>query len=320
MGNSEVGHLNLGAGAVVRQDLVRIDDAIADGSLAQNEMLRAAFADAGRVHLIGLVSDGGVHSSLEHLRALIALGGERGGEGPGGARVHRRARHAAARRRRRTCASSTARRACAWARWWGATGRWTATGAGSARSARTTCSCTAARRISADSGEQAVRGGLRARRDGRVHRADARRRGGAHQPGRQRDRVQLPPRPDARDHARAGGAGLRRWRRRRGGERRICPAGRAAAARSPWRRYATLTRYEEGWPYPVVFSPGASRDDAVGGAGAGGRRAAARGRDGEVPARDVLLQRRRRGAAGRRAARDGALAARRADLRPQARR
>jgi 2,3-bisphosphoglycerate-independent phosphoglycerate mutase len=76
MGNSEVGHLNLGAGAVVRQDLVRIDDAIADGSLAQSEVLRAAFADAGRVHLIGLVSDGGVHSSLDHLRALIALGHE----------------------------------------------------------------------------------------------------------------------------------------------------------------------------------------------------------------------------------------------------
>jgi 2,3-bisphosphoglycerate-independent phosphoglycerate mutase len=73
MGNSEVGHLNLGAGAVVRQDLVRIDDAVADGSLAQNELLRAAFAGAERVHLIGLVSDGGVHSSIEHLRALIAL-------------------------------------------------------------------------------------------------------------------------------------------------------------------------------------------------------------------------------------------------------
>jgi 2,3-bisphosphoglycerate-independent phosphoglycerate mutase len=76
MGNSEVGHLNLGAGAVVRQDLVRIDDAITAGELAQNEVIRAAFADAGRVHLLGLVSDGGVHSSLEHLRALIALGHE----------------------------------------------------------------------------------------------------------------------------------------------------------------------------------------------------------------------------------------------------
>jgi 2,3-bisphosphoglycerate-independent phosphoglycerate mutase len=79
MGNSEVGHLNLGAGAVVRQDLVRIDDAIADGSFAENEVLRAALTGEGgaappaRVHLLGLVSDGGVHSSLEHLRALIAM-------------------------------------------------------------------------------------------------------------------------------------------------------------------------------------------------------------------------------------------------------
>src|SRR5450432_1322533 len=79
MGNSEVGHLNLGAGAVVRQDLVRIDDAIADGTLAENDVLREAFAGASgsappaRVHLLGLVSDGGVHSSLEHLRALIAI-------------------------------------------------------------------------------------------------------------------------------------------------------------------------------------------------------------------------------------------------------
>jgi len=76
MGNSEVGHLNLGAGAVVKQDLVRIDDAISDGSLAENRVLREAFSGAPRVHLIGLVSDGGVHSSLEHLRALIALGEE----------------------------------------------------------------------------------------------------------------------------------------------------------------------------------------------------------------------------------------------------
>jgi 2,3-bisphosphoglycerate-independent phosphoglycerate mutase len=80
MGNSEVGHLNLGAGTVVRQDLVRIDDAIADGSLARNETLRAALSGAPRVHLLGLVSDGGVHSSLEHVRALIELGRELGVE------------------------------------------------------------------------------------------------------------------------------------------------------------------------------------------------------------------------------------------------
>ncbi len=78
MGNSEVGHLNLGAGAVVRQDLMRIDDAARDGEMAANEVLRAAFEDAERVHLLGLVSDGGVHSSLEHLRAMIGLGHELG--------------------------------------------------------------------------------------------------------------------------------------------------------------------------------------------------------------------------------------------------
>ncbi len=76
MGNSEVGHLNLGAGAVVKQDLTRIDDAAADGSFAQNDVLRAAFEGAERVHLIGLVSDGGVHSGWDHLEALIRIGGQ----------------------------------------------------------------------------------------------------------------------------------------------------------------------------------------------------------------------------------------------------
>jgi 2,3-bisphosphoglycerate-independent phosphoglycerate mutase len=73
MGNSEVGHLNLGAGAIVPQDLARIDAAVRDGTLAENETLRAALSDAPRVHLIGLVSGGGVHSSIDHLRALAEL-------------------------------------------------------------------------------------------------------------------------------------------------------------------------------------------------------------------------------------------------------
>jgi 2,3-bisphosphoglycerate-independent phosphoglycerate mutase len=76
MGNSEVGHLNLGAGAVVRQDLTRIDDAVADGAFMQNEVLLAAIEAgraAGRLHLLGLVSHGGVHSSERHLKALIEL-------------------------------------------------------------------------------------------------------------------------------------------------------------------------------------------------------------------------------------------------------
>ncbi len=78
MGNSEVGHLNLGAGTVVKQDLARIDEAIDDGSFFENPALRAACAAAresgGTMHLVGLVSAGGVHSSLKHLRACIELG------------------------------------------------------------------------------------------------------------------------------------------------------------------------------------------------------------------------------------------------------
>ena len=74
MGNSEVGHMNLGAGAVVMQDLTRIDEAATSGGFESNPVLRAAFSDAERVHLIGLVSDGGVHSGWAHLEALIRMG------------------------------------------------------------------------------------------------------------------------------------------------------------------------------------------------------------------------------------------------------
>jgi 2,3-bisphosphoglycerate-independent phosphoglycerate mutase len=83
MGNSEVGHLNLGAGAIVKQDLLRIDGAVADGSFFENEALveacrRAVDSPRGRLHLIGLVSDGGVHSGWEHLEACIELASQEG--------------------------------------------------------------------------------------------------------------------------------------------------------------------------------------------------------------------------------------------------
>jgi 2,3-bisphosphoglycerate-independent phosphoglycerate mutase len=74
MGNSEVGHLNLGAGAIVKQDLLRIGEAIEDETFFENETLREA-CRAERVHLLGLVSAGGVHASMDHLRALIELAG-----------------------------------------------------------------------------------------------------------------------------------------------------------------------------------------------------------------------------------------------------
>ncbi len=82
MGNSEVGHLNIGAGRVVKQSYTRIVDSIEDGSFRENSALNEAieYADDndGAVHLLGLVSDGGVHSDITHLEALIELCGDRG--------------------------------------------------------------------------------------------------------------------------------------------------------------------------------------------------------------------------------------------------
>jgi 2,3-bisphosphoglycerate-independent phosphoglycerate mutase len=77
MGNSEVGHTNLGAGRIVYQDLVRINLAVEDGSFFQNPVLQEAMkrakAGSGNVHFMGLFSDGGVHSHVEHLHALLEL-------------------------------------------------------------------------------------------------------------------------------------------------------------------------------------------------------------------------------------------------------
>ena len=80
MGNSEVGHLNLGAGRVVYQELTRINLAIGDGSLAKDKLLQEALTAASgkRIHFIGLVSDGGVHSHLDHLLALLKIAGSAG--------------------------------------------------------------------------------------------------------------------------------------------------------------------------------------------------------------------------------------------------
>src|SRR6202045_2205827 len=72
MGNSEVGHLNLGAGRIVYQDLTRINKAIAEGELERNRVLQETFVAARghRLHLLGLVSEGGVHSHYSHMIAL----------------------------------------------------------------------------------------------------------------------------------------------------------------------------------------------------------------------------------------------------------
>jgi 2,3-bisphosphoglycerate-independent phosphoglycerate mutase len=82
MGNSEVGHLTIGAGRVVKQEATRITDDSESGAFFENETILAAFEYAevndGRVHFMGLVSDGGVHSYQAHLHALIELAAERG--------------------------------------------------------------------------------------------------------------------------------------------------------------------------------------------------------------------------------------------------
>jgi 2,3-bisphosphoglycerate-independent phosphoglycerate mutase len=80
MGNSEVGHLNLGAGRIVYQDLTRINKAIENGELTRNGVLQETFAGARghRLHLLGLVSDGGVHSHYSHLIALANAAREAG--------------------------------------------------------------------------------------------------------------------------------------------------------------------------------------------------------------------------------------------------
>ena len=80
MGNSEVGHLNLGAGRIVYQDLTRINKAIEEGELTRNPVLQETFAGARghRLHLLGLVSDGGVHSHYSHMIALANAAHEAG--------------------------------------------------------------------------------------------------------------------------------------------------------------------------------------------------------------------------------------------------
>ncbi|NBQ22609.1 MAG: 2,3-bisphosphoglycerate-independent phosphoglycerate mutase, partial [Synechococcaceae bacterium WB6_3B_236] len=82
MGNSEVGHLTIGSGRVIRQELVRIGQAVASGSINQNPALNqladGLLQNGGRLHLLGLVSDGGVHSHLKHLAGLLHWAAGRG--------------------------------------------------------------------------------------------------------------------------------------------------------------------------------------------------------------------------------------------------
>jgi len=77
MGNSEVGHLTIGSGRILFQDLMRVNKAIEDGSFFENPALRGAFERGARVHLLGLVSHGGVHSHIDHVKALLRFAPEK---------------------------------------------------------------------------------------------------------------------------------------------------------------------------------------------------------------------------------------------------
>src|SRR4029450_5785227 len=77
MGNSEVGHLTIGSGRVLYQDFVRVNKAIEDGTFFANPALTAAFERGERPHLLGVVSHGGVHSHIDHVRALLRFAPEK---------------------------------------------------------------------------------------------------------------------------------------------------------------------------------------------------------------------------------------------------
>ncbi len=220
MGNSEVGHLNLGAGAIVQQDLTRIDDAVADGSFFENEALRAACAaarESGRLHLLGLVSDGGVHASMDHLRALLELARREG--------VPDVVLHAFTDGRDTLPDSGAGYLAEAEAGWplagarrvtgryyamdrdrrWDRTKRaWDALVHGEAEAPH------------AESGEAAVRAAYERGETDEFIQPTLVGRGGPHPRRRRGALLQLPPRPRAPAHARAGRAelrGVRPWRR-----------------------------------------------------------------------------------------------------------
>ncbi len=253
MGNSEVGHLNLGAGAVVRQDLVRIDDAIADGSLARNEALADALSGSARVHLIGLVSDGGVHSSLEHLLAIIACAGAHpaaGTSAPKDLIVHAftdgrdTLPHAGATFLAKLDATPGVRVGSVVGRYWAMDrdSRWERT----QRAYDLLVHGRAPQR--ADSGEQAVRAAYERGETDEFIEPTAIGESAAIGPGEsviafnfRPDRMRELTRALAERGFGAGDEPLPGW------------GGRGGAA--PVAPYTTLTRYEEGWPYPVVFAP-----------------------------------------------------------------
>ena len=188
MGNSEVGHLTIGSGRRLYQDLMRVNQAIADGSLFENPVLQAAFERGKRVHLLGLVSHGGVHSHIDHVQALLRFAPEK-------TWIHAFtdgrdvSPHAAA----RDLAELPADRiATVVGRYWAMDRdkRWD-------RTQRAYDALVDGRGVVVGRRARRRAGELRRRHHRRVHRADRARRNAAHRARRQRDLLQLPPRPRA---------------------------------------------------------------------------------------------------------------------------
>jgi 2,3-bisphosphoglycerate-independent phosphoglycerate mutase len=296
MGNSEVGHLNLGAGAVVKQDLMRINEAIADGSLVRNEVLRAAFAggvSAGgdgepeggygglggvqpvspgsvglppRIHLLGLVSDGGVHSSLEHLRALIALAGEIAPSAEVVVHAFTDGRdtlpHAGVAYLSELDHTVGARVGSVVGRYWAMDRdrRWDRT----QRAYDMLVHGRAA--YQAASGEQAVRDAYeRGETDEFIEPTlvgvEARIRPGDSvlcfnfRPDRMREIVRALAEPGFREGEGKASAGAARVEDTAGVGAEELPGWEGRGGAPPVGRLATLTEYEQGWPYPVAFAP-----------------------------------------------------------------
>ena len=258
MGNSEVGHLNLGAGRVVRQDLTRIDKAIADGELVANPVLRAALRPARdaapRSTCLASSRTAACTPTWTHLSACIELA----------ARARRRATScctpsptAATRRRTTRRRLPGARREAPAARVGSAssdaTTRWTATSAGSGSQLAYDLLVHGRAAMRPPTGEQAVRGGLRARRDRRVHRAHAGRRAGADPAGRRGLHAST-----------SGPTGCARSRARspsRASARSICPAG--AERDGVATVTLTMTRVRGGLAATRWRSLPSTRDDAA---------------------------------------------------------
>ena len=323
MGNSEVGHLNLGAGSVVRQDLTRIDDAVLDGVLSENAAINHALTCSERVHLIGLVSDGGVHSSLGHLQAILELAGrlsvrdlvvhcftdgrdtppESGVDHVG--RVERWCHELwpSGSRGRVRVASVVGRwyamdRDCRWERVQAAYDLLV-----HGRAAHHT-----------QTGVEAV---LEAYARGETDEFIAPTSVGKEGLIRPWDSVLcFNFRPDrVRELTRA----LAERGFGEGGPpaQEALPGWEGRGGIQPVEQYTSLTEYEEAWSYPVAFPPAASRRHARFGARRRARPPAARRGDREVRPRHLFLQRRRGGPPRARAARACALTPRRADLRPR---